>query len=76
MCRHIEPLVELYEDGDDKDSYFKFYHKKIGYLSGFLPRLIELEKLGDIEIVELKRIPFSGLHHEAYSILKWKIVDH
>ena len=76
LCLHIEPLVELYEDGDDKDSYFKFYHKKRGYLSGFLPRLIELEKLGDIEIVELKRIPFSGLHHEAYSILKWKIVDH
>ena len=58
-----------------KTHILNFITKKRLFIRLFA-RLIELEKLGDIEIVELKRIPFSGLHHEAYSILKWKIVDH
>jgi hypothetical protein len=48
------------------------YHRKRGYLSGFLPRLKSLEAEGRITILEAKRMFFGSLYHEGYSFVVWR----
>ena len=64
---HIEPLIELYED-NLLDYLAVQYHRKRGYLEGYLPAVIN----SGAEILELKRSYFGSLYHEAYSVFVWK----
>lgn len=64
---HIEPIIELYED-NLLDYLAVQYHKKRGYLEGYLDAVIN----SGAEIIELKRNHFGSLYHDAYSVLVWK----
>jgi hypothetical protein len=44
------------------------YHKKRGYLEGYLEAVIN----SGAEILELKRNHFGSLYHDAYSVLVWR----
>ncbi len=71
LCLHIEPILELY-DGSPFDDRARRYHLKRGYLSGYLPFLQDLAQDGKIELVNVQRVPFGGVYHEAYSIVAWR----
>ena len=69
---HIEPLVELYDERKLFDRVAAHYHRRRGYLEGFLPRLQQLEREGAIEILELSRTGFGSFFHEGYSVVAWR----
>ena len=71
LCVHIEPLEELYDESAH-DQACLAYHRKRGYLVGYLTRLRELERLGEAEILEVTKSPFGGMNHDAYSVLVWR----
>jgi hypothetical protein len=64
---HVEPILELYED-NLLDYLAVQYHKKRGYLEGYLEAVIN----SGAEILELKRNHFGSLYHDAYSVLVWQ----
>ena len=72
LCVHIEPLLELYNPDDSLDALSRGYHLKRNYLRGFVPAVQQLAAEGRAEILTLRRTPFSGLYHEAYSVLVWR----
>lgn len=74
ICVHIEPLFELYQNADVYSNLAADYHVKRGYLNGFVDEIKSLESKGMATIIELHRIEYSGLYHEAYSILVWKLL--
>jgi hypothetical protein len=69
---HIEPLVELYGEHGLFDEVAIRYHKRRAYLEGFVPRLLELETRGLIEVLELRRTGFGSFFHEGYSVVAWR----
>ena len=75
LCLHIEPLAELYDPKDPDDVRMLRYHRKRGYLEGYVPAVQALAAAGRAEIVDLRRIAFSGLYHEAYSVLAWRPIS-
>lgn len=72
LCIHIEPIEELYDETDLHDFLCLAYHRKRGYLSGFLMGLRELEKWGGVQIIEVGKSAFGNGHHDAYSTVIWK----
>lgn len=72
ICVHIEPLAELYDESNQSDYLALRYHRKRGYLEGFLTRLRNLESQGILEIVEVNRPYFGSLYHEGYSWVVWR----
>lgn len=72
LVLHVEPLVELYDLDDADDARMARYHRQRNYLHGYLPEIQAMAAAGRAEIVDLRRIPFSGLYHEAYSVLAWR----
>jgi len=64
ICVHIEPIEELYED-NLLDNLALSYHKKRGYLSGFLKALKG-------KTIEVERTYVGSLFHEAYSVVVWR----
>lgn len=75
LCLHIEPLAELYDPKDPDDARMLRYHRKRGYLEGYVPAVQALAAAGQAQIVDLRRIAFSGLYHEAYSVLAWRPIS-
>jgi hypothetical protein len=65
---HLEPIVELYDAANDFDAAAIAYHRKRGYLDGFLPAL----QNRDVEIVEVRRLGFGSTFHEAYTLIVWR----
>lgn len=72
ICVNMEPLIELYDENRLIDYLAARYHRKRGYLDGFLPRLKELQSQGKIEILEIRRFFFGSLYHEGYSYVAWR----
>lgn len=72
LCIHIEPIEELYDETALHDFLCLAYHRKRGYLSGFLTGLRELEKWGGVEIIEVRKSAFGNDHHDAYSVVIWR----
>lgn len=72
LCIHIEPTVELYDEGNLIDYLAAKFHRKRGYTQGFLPRLQQLQDQGRIEILKVKRLFFGSLFLEGYSLIIWK----
>lgn len=72
LCVHVEPIIELYEEDDLIDYLAIKFHKKRGYTQGFLPRLREMEKNGEIEILKVKRLFFGSLFMEGYNLIIWR----
>ncbi len=72
VCVHMEPLLELYDDNHLVDHLAARYHRKRGYLQGFLPALRALESSGRIELLDVRRFYFGSLYHEGYSCVAWR----
>lgn len=72
ICVHVEPLVELYDENNPVDRLAAGYHRKRGYLEGFLDHLKELESKRRIRIDKIQRLYFGSLYHEGYSYVAWK----
>ena len=68
---HIEPIMELYNRDTEIDDLAFRYAEKRNYLVGLLPKLLELEKEGIININCCNRIIGSGFH-DGWTFLKWK----
>jgi len=72
VCVNMEPLAELYDDARLVDHLALRYHRKRGYLDGFLTALRDLEAKRRIEILDVRRFFFGSLYHEAYSYVAWR----
>lgn len=68
----VEPIAENYDLSNEVDELAYRYHNHRCYLSGYLGRLHELERAGEIEIVSNFRIPFGSRFHEANGVVVWK----
>jgi hypothetical protein len=71
---HVEPLLELYDLSKPLDDLGSRYHRKRNYLQGFLPAIQKLAAERQAEILALRPVLFSGLYHDGYSILAWRLV--
>jgi SAM-dependent methyltransferase len=69
---HVEPIVELYDDGLLLDALARDYHRRRGYLDGYLPALERLAAEGAIRLHVARRVRFGSLFHEAYSLVVWE----
>lgn len=71
ICINIETVYELH----DKNSLFDYlatvFLEKRNYLRGYLDYLKQLEKNGEIDILETRKT-IGGLYHEAYAYTVWK----
>jgi len=72
ICVNMEPLVELYDEKQLIDHLALCYHKKRGYLEGFLPALESFRLKGLVEILDVRRLFFGSLYHEGYSYVAWR----
>jgi hypothetical protein len=69
---HVEPIVELYDGGLLIDALARDYHRRRGYLDGYLPALERLAAEDRIRLRAVRRVRFGSLHHEAYSLIVWE----
>jgi len=72
VCVNMEPMIELYEQSDPLDDLAIRYHRKRGYLEGFLTRLRDLQSARRIRVLETRRFDFGSLYHECYSFVAWR----
>ena len=72
VCVHLEPLFELYDSNNLLDWLAMSYHRKRGYLEGFLPAVRKLETEGRADIIDVRRLYFGSFMHEGYSVLVWR----
>jgi hypothetical protein len=73
ICMHMEPIAEFYDPASLPDALALRYHRRRGYLNGFLTRLRELEGQGRITILDARRLGFGSLYHEGFSVVVWKL---
>lgn len=71
ICVHLEPVYELYDRRRLFDFVAARYHERRGYLRGYLPRLQELERAGEIEILHLRKY-LGSLYHDGWVGLAWR----
>ena len=72
LCFHVEPVVDLYEETDLFDYLAYRFHTKRGYTSNLLSTLLNYEKNGRIEILNVRRPKFASLFMEGYSLIVWR----
>ncbi len=72
-CVQIEPVAELYDPDALHDWLALEYHRRRGYLDGYLDALRALERAGRVEIEEARRVRFGSLFHEGYNLLVWRV---
>ena len=72
LCIHLEPTLEMYDDKTLLDYLAIKFHKKRGYTEGFLTRLKELEILGQVELLKVKRLYFGSTFMEGYTYFIWR----
>ncbi len=72
VCVNMEPLLDLYDETRLPDWLAARFHRKRGYLEGFLPALKALQAQGRIEILDVRRFRFGSLYHEGYSYVAWR----
>ena len=70
---NIEPIYEFYDLDDPFDVVAAEYIEKRNWLKGYYSSLVNLEKKGDIEILERLRL-FGSLYHETYNFIIWRKV--
>lgn len=72
LCVDVVGIEELYDEGNLFDHLALAYHKRRGYLSGYLTRLRELEAAGAVEIIRVHRHLFGNVYDEPYSYVVWR----
>ena len=71
VCLHVEPILELYDERKLFDYLAARYHRKRGYLDGFLTELRRLDAAGTIRIEREWRHRFGTRFNETYSYVVW-----
>lgn len=71
---HVEPFLEWYDENNIVDYVAIRFHTVRNYLKGYIPRLMEAEKEGRIQVVKANRCFFGSLFHDGYSLMIWKPV--
>ncbi len=72
ICFHVEPMIELYEDGNLVDYLAIRFQSKRGYTQNLVPYLKDLHEKGEIELLKIKRFYFGSLFMEGYNLVVWK----
>lgn len=72
LCVDVIGLRELYDDAHLLDYLALLYHTRRNYLTGYLPRLQQLEAAGRIEIVKIHHQLFGNLYDDPHSYVIWK----
>ncbi len=68
---NIEPIVEFYDNQILFDFVAQQYVIKRNWLNGYFTRIKELAGLGEVEILEQRRI-FGSKFHETYNLVIWR----
>jgi hypothetical protein len=71
ICVHLEPIDELLDQTHLIDRLSILYFRKRNYLSGFLPRLHQLQDEGKIKIVKEQRTYTGSFFIEGHSLIVW-----
>jgi hypothetical protein len=72
ICLDVAGLEELYDEHDLFDYVALAYHRRRGYLSGYLTRLRELERSGRIDLLKVHRHRFGNQFDDPYSYAVWR----
>ena len=68
---NIEPVYELYDQSLLIEYLGSFYHKERNYLTGYLPRLKELQKHNKISFLKYQSIPISGINSKGWNLIEY-----
>ena len=68
---NIEPLEELYNEENPIDKMSIEYMNKRGYLKGYVKRLCELQRHGQINLEKIQRLHFGNVNYEGWSYVIW-----
>jgi hypothetical protein len=71
ICVHLEPIDELLDQNNLIDRLSTLYFRKRNYLSGYLPRLRQLQDEGKIKIVTEQRTFSGSFFIEGHSLIVW-----
>jgi SAM-dependent methyltransferase len=72
ICLDVAGIEELYDESDLVDYLGLAYHRRRGYLSGYLTALRRLEHDGRVEILKVHRHRFGNQFDDPYSYVAWK----
>lgn len=72
ICVNVECLDELYNPDLLPDYLALAYHRRRGYLEGYLTALKELECQKRIQIIKIHRQPFGNLYNDTHSYVIWR----
>lgn len=73
LVLHLEPVAELYDPAKPFDAAALAYHRKRGYLEGYLTAL---RAHHGVKIEIIQRLGFGTPFHEAYSLIVWRPASH
>ena len=71
---HVETNYELYDERILLDNLAIKYIRKRNWLQGYFSKLRELEKAGEINILD-ERKTFGSFFHDGYSVVVWEKSD-
>ena len=71
LCVDVIGIEELYDDGDLSDYLARRYHRRRGYLAGYLSRLQDLAAAGRIKIHSIHHQRFGTLYDDPHSYVVW-----
>jgi hypothetical protein len=71
LCVDVIGIEELYDETDFSDYLALRYHRRRGYLSGYLTRLREFEAAGRIRILTTHHQRFGTLYDDPHSYVVW-----
>jgi len=72
LCLHVEPIAELYDEGNLIDYLSLRYHRQRGYLDGLLTYLQRRQDEGRITIEKVHRHELGTKFAETYSYIVWR----
>lgn len=71
ICVHLEPIDEMLDQNNLIDRLSTLYFRKRNYLSGYLPRLRQLQEEGKVKIVSEQRTYSGSFFIEGHSLIVW-----
>lgn len=71
VCVDVIGVAELYDEAGLADYLAARYHRRRGYLAGYLTRLRELEAASRIRIVKTHHQRFGTLYDDPHSYIVW-----
>ena len=69
---HIEPAIELYDVTLIEDYLASLFQGRRGYSAGLVSKLEAMEKGGQVELLECRRLGIGSLMMVGYNLFVWK----